>query len=281
VVSQSLEEICCCIAQPVGGIPAQYLMEKAFLRAGLEWRFLTFEIPPQDLADAVRGMRAMRFRGAIIASPHRAAAIQYLDELTDQARIAGVTSGVTRVEDRLVGDIFTGKGFVAALSRVMEPAGKSAVVLGGGDVAREVAVALAAASVGQLTMVQPAELHDEQLLAGIAALREFPCRFAPSENGFVLGDEVDILIQAAADSAEAEKVRWLNTDALRREMVVADAILRPADVGVVRQAAAAGCRTINGLAVAVHQAAVALEAWSGAQADTASLHEALEEFLGV
>jgi shikimate dehydrogenase len=280
VVSQSLQEICCCIGYPVAGNPTQYLMEKAFARAQLDWRFLTLEVPPEDLADAMRGLRAMRFKGAIVAGPHKAAVLEYLDDLTDQARAAGLASGVTRQEDRLVGEDIAGQGFVSALRQVIDPAEKSILLVGGGDVARELAVSLAAAGVGELTLVQPSDEHQADFISRLTALREFPCRYIASENGFMLDDQVEILIQAA-DGPANDKARWLNTSALRSDVVVADAILRPIETAIVREAAARGCRTVSGFGVAVHQVATALAAWAGVAADVASLHDALEEFLGV
>ncbi|MGH9413005.1 MAG: hypothetical protein ACRD0Y_04620, partial [Terriglobales bacterium] len=56
-VSSSLQEICALLGQPVAGNPTQYMMEKAFAHHGLEWRYLTLEVAPDDLPDAVRGMR--------------------------------------------------------------------------------------------------------------------------------------------------------------------------------------------------------------------------------
>ena len=44
VASQSIQEIVSCMGQPVAGNPTQYMMEKAFVRAGLDWRYLTLEV---------------------------------------------------------------------------------------------------------------------------------------------------------------------------------------------------------------------------------------------
>ena len=45
------------VGNPVAGNPTQYMMEKAFAQHGLDCRFLTLEVAPDDLGDAVRGMR--------------------------------------------------------------------------------------------------------------------------------------------------------------------------------------------------------------------------------
>ena len=44
----SIQEIVCVFGQPVAGNPTQYMMEKAFAEAGLDWRYLTLEVAARD-----------------------------------------------------------------------------------------------------------------------------------------------------------------------------------------------------------------------------------------
>src|SRR2546423_14691272 len=76
------QEVVCCLGQPVAGNPTQYMMEKAFAAAGLDWRYLTCEVPPEKLADAMRGLRALGFKGANFTIPHKVAVIPPLDPLS-------------------------------------------------------------------------------------------------------------------------------------------------------------------------------------------------------
>jgi len=62
-------------------------MERAFAEAGLDWRYLTLEVSPEDLGDAVRGFRAMGFRGGNFTIPHKVTVLRYLDALSEAARI--------------------------------------------------------------------------------------------------------------------------------------------------------------------------------------------------
>ena len=87
--SPSVQEVCCLFGQPVAGNPTQYMIEKAFLHHHLEWRYLTLEVTPEDLGDAVRGMRAMGFRGGNVTQPHKVAVLPFLDRLSDAARLMG------------------------------------------------------------------------------------------------------------------------------------------------------------------------------------------------
>ena len=73
--SPPIQEIVAVFGQPVAGNPTQYMMEKAFAQVGLDWRYLTLEVAPEDLGDAIRGMRAMGFRGCNLTIPHKVAVI--------------------------------------------------------------------------------------------------------------------------------------------------------------------------------------------------------------
>jgi len=87
VISSSLQEICALLGQPVAGNPTQFMIEKAFACHGLEWRYLTLEVAVEDLGDAIRGMRAMGFRGGNVTKPHKIAVVT-------QTRLVGVLRGL-------------------------------------------------------------------------------------------------------------------------------------------------------------------------------------------
>src|SRR6516225_5040867 len=91
-VSNSLQEILALFGYPVEGSPTQYIMEKALARAGLDWRYLTLEVAPEQLPDAMRGARAMGFRGGNLTMPHKVTVLPLLDELTESARLIGAVN---------------------------------------------------------------------------------------------------------------------------------------------------------------------------------------------
>src|SRR6185295_14648082 len=129
-MSANLQEVVCCLGQPVAGNPTQYMMEKAFAAVGLDWRYLTLEVAPEGLADAVRGMRAMGFRGCNLTIPHKVEVIKHLDRTSEAATLMGAVNCVNRQGDELVGENTDGKGFVQSLRELTDPAGKHVVILG-------------------------------------------------------------------------------------------------------------------------------------------------------
>lgn len=89
VTNLPIQPIACVIGHPIAGNPTQFAIEKAFAAADLDWRFLSVDVAKKDLRDAIRGIRAMGFRGAWIAEPHRQCTASLCDWLSEEAQLAG------------------------------------------------------------------------------------------------------------------------------------------------------------------------------------------------
>ena len=131
--SSAVQPLLALLACPVGGNPTQYMIEKAVAHHDLDWRYLTFEVTAEELGDAVRGLRALGFRGAdswpaaqtggcLAAGSHER---HGRDDRRGQSRLAAR-------KNALVGENTEGKGVVEAIRATLDPAGKTVVLLGAG-----------------------------------------------------------------------------------------------------------------------------------------------------
>ncbi len=278
--SASLQEIVCCIGQPVAGNPTQYMMEKAFVAAGLDWRYLTLEVPPEKLADAVCGLRALGFKGANFTIPHKVAVIPLLDELSPAAEMMGAVNCVNRVGDKLVGENTDGKGFVQSLREFGELTGKRVVVLGAGGAARAIAVELGLSGVGEITIVNRSAIRGEELAALLRERVKISSQFVHWEGDYAIPAEADIVVNATSIGLGDSAARLpIDVESLRPELIVADVIFNPPQTWLLRTAADHGCRTLDGLGMLVNQAVIGFRIWTGIEPDAAVMREALEEFL--
>src|SRR5512137_1468368 len=99
------------LGYPVAENPTCVMQEAAFAELGLQWRYLTIEVKPEALPDAMRGMRAFGMRGINLTIPHKVAVIPLLDEVSLDAAQIGAVNTVRRAGGRLVGENTDGKGF--------------------------------------------------------------------------------------------------------------------------------------------------------------------------
>ncbi len=278
----AIQEIVAVFGQPVAGNPTQYMMEKAFAQLGLDWRYLTLEVAPQDLGDAIRGMRAMGFRGCNLTIPHKVEVIQHLDQTSESATLMGAVNCVNRSGDELIGDNTDGKGFVQSLKELTDPAEKNVVILGAGGAARAIAVEIALAGAACLTIVNRSEERGQELTALLRDKVHVPTTFALWEGDFTVPAEADVVINATSIGlGDAEARIPLSVATLEPDMVVADVVFNPPETRFLRDAKSRGCRTLDGLGMLVNQAVIGFHIWTGREADPLVMREALEEFLGI
>jgi shikimate dehydrogenase len=278
----ALQEICCCFGQPVAGNPTQYMMERAFAQLGLDWRYLTLEVAPQDLGDAVRGMRAMGFRGGNVTKPHKVEVIQYLDRASAAAGLMGAVNCITRDGRELVGENTDGKGFVQSLRGVTDPAGKKIVLLGAGGAARAIGVELGLAGAAEITVVNRATDRGQALADLLANQVKISARFAPWEGDYAVPAGTDVLINATSIGLFEPSARVpIDAKTLTTGMVVADVVFNPSDTRLLKTARDRGCKALDGLGMLVNQGVIAFKVWTGQDPDPVLMRDAIEEFLGI
>src|SRR5579864_1172539 len=152
-----LHELVGSMSQGAAGNPTVAVMEAAFAHHGLHWRYVNMEVTPEDLGAAVRGARAMGFRGFNCSLPHKVTVIPHLDGLGESASVMGAVNCVVRRDEKLIGENTDGKGFLKSLASVIDPKGKSVVLFGAGGAARAIAVELGLAGVKKITIVNRSE----------------------------------------------------------------------------------------------------------------------------
>jgi shikimate dehydrogenase len=280
--SPAVQPLLALLACPVGGNPTQYVIERTFAHHDLDWRYLTFEVGPECLADAVRGLRALGFRGAHCAPPHKQAVIPLLDRTTESAAAIGAVNLVFREDSALVGENTDGKGAVQAIGNVLDPAEKQVVLLGAGQLARAVAVELAAAKVAGLAIVNRTEARAAELAALLSGKFGVPVSSAVWQGDYAVPPEADMLIHATSLGHVAGDVRVpLAVDSLRPELLVADAAAIAPKTRLLDEARTRGCKTVNGLSMFIEQVAIGMQLWTGVDPNRQVMREAAEEFLGL
>jgi shikimate dehydrogenase len=264
----------------VAGNPTQFILERGFVAAGLEWRCLTAEVPPADLGDAIRGVRAMGFRGAMLSLPHRVAVVEHLDGLTETAECVTAANFVFRDDQRLIGENTDGVAFLEALRSVVDPREKRVVLLGAGGAARAIAFELARADAASIQLVSRTPDHGQFLADLVKTQLEIPTTYVPWEGDYVVEEGTQIVVNATSVGlGDAEAKLDLDVNSLHEGTVVADLIVNPPQTRLLRDAAQRGCTSLHGLDVLVNQAVAAFQRWTGVDPDAEVMREAVEEYL--
>ena len=143
---------------------------------GLDVVYIPLAVAPGQVGAALRGLRALGFRGANVTIPHKQAVLPYLDHVDDAARIIGAVNTITHEAapdggpGRLLGSNTDHAGFLADLRAAgFEPAGRACQVLGSGGSARAVVYALVSAG-AEVTLLARRLAPAAAIAADLAAL---------------------------------------------------------------------------------------------------------------
>lgn len=270
MTSPALQEVIALLGAPAAGNPAQYLFERAIAAAGLDWQFVTCDVAPDRLADALAGIGALGLRGCLLAGPLCVAAPQLLTVRTPTADFAGAVNLVVREGDGLGGHLTVGRGVVEALRAHVDPAGGRAAIFGTTPACRATALELALAGAAGLLVCDADEPQAAGLVDRLRALNAPRADVLPWRPTVAVPDDVEIIVTDAAAAPEIEN--------LRPDLVVAECLLAADPSPFLRRAAAAGCCVVDGLEVHAARTAIDFHTLSGRDADTDMLREALDEF---
>ena len=276
------QELVSVFGQPVAENPTQLMIERAFAHHGLDWRYLTIEVAPEDLGNAVLGMRAMGFRGGNLTIPHKVAVIQYLDGVTETASMMGAVNCIVRQGNQLIGDNTDGKGFVESLKELIDPADKRVVVFGAGGAARAIGVETALAGASHITIVNRSPSRGEELVAMLRNKTHVAAEFVAWEGDFRVPTGTDVVVNATSIGLfpNIDQRVPVVVDSLSASMVVADVIPNPPQTPFLKEAQSRGCTTLDGLGMLVNQGVIGFRLWTGVDPDPAVMRAALEEVFG-
>jgi len=255
------------------------LHNAAFAALGLDYVYVPLPVRGKDVGAAVGGLAALGFRGANVTIPHKAAVLPYLDEISEDARLAGAVNTITVDGAVLRGyntDVDGVRGaLVAAAGDEFD--GEAALILGAGGAARAAALALTRLGCA-LTVVNRTPAAAERL-AGLmtAAVPGARCRWLALSD--LTGDDVRrqrVLVNATSLGMSGEgKVPALLADNVTAGQVVFDAVYASGPTDFLVTAQAAGAIVVDGLTMLLGQAAEAFSLWTGLPAPLEVMRDAV------
>lgn len=272
------QELTGAFGDPIDENPTQAMIEPAYRSLGLSWRYLTVLVRRDGLAEAVRGARAMHWRGFNCTIPHKVAVIEHLDETTPAAAAIGAVNCVTIQNGKLIGENTDGKGFLQALSTIRPASGLRVAILGAGGAARAIGVELALAGASQITIVNRSADRAGELVRNLERKTPVSPRFIKWDVPYAVSGEIDVLINATSIGLYPDVDTSLPIDfaAASRDLIVCDVIPNPPRTRLIRDAETAGFRTLDGLGMLINQGAIAIKLWTGLEPDRSVMRSALE-----
>ena len=248
------------IGDPVAHSKSPQMHNPALVAAGIAAAYTRLHILPGELAECLHLLPAAGFIGINCTIPHKATVLAAVDAPDETARRAGgVNTVIVQPDGTTVGTSTDGGGFSRAVRESFGASLKDLriLVLGaGGGAGRAVAMQCAAEGCATLTLANRTADKLPPLAAELAA-------FYPAEKISLTTDlvAVDLIVNCTAVGMKPDDLSPIPPERLSARHLVYDTIYVGHRTPLLRAADAAGARGANGLAMLLHQGALAFEHW--------------------
>ena len=256
--------------RPLGHSASPAMHRAAFAAAGIDAVFVPVETA--EAGELLELGDVLGFEGFSITAPLKTKVVGWPHVHVDQhSRAIGAVNTLRRRDD----GGWDARNFDAAAFRApLEAAdvmldGQRAIVIGAGGAAR--------AAVGELQHLGAA--------VEIAARDAAKARLLAEEMGAAVsawppsGDAAIVVNATPVGTSPADADAPIPAGSVRAALAY-DLVYNPEDTTFLKDARAAGARTIGGLEMLVHQAARQCEWWTGARVDADVFRRAAREFMG-
>ena len=259
------------IGNPVAHSLSPVMHNAAFNALSLNGIYVPMKV--QNLAYGLRGLAALGFTGVSVTGPHKETVMEYLDEIDPVARRIGAVNTLL-FRSHLDSGAVISRGFNTdwlgsnlALAEQMKLPGSKVLILGAGGAAKAVGFGLVEAG-AEVVICNRSEERGQELA------RWLDCGFCSVDQ--LAGIQADGLVNTTSVGMEphADAIP-IDPDLLSGFSVVMDIVYAPLATTLLKKAAAAGCRTIDGLSMLLYQGAVQFKIWTGKQPPQDVMREAL------
>ena len=260
------------LAYPIRHSQSPATHNAAYEKLGVDIVNLAFEVDAPELEDAIKGLRALKLRGANVSMPNKTIVHQYLDEISPAAKLCGAVNTIVNKDGYLVGHITDGIGYVQSLKdNDIDPTGKKVTIVGSGGAATAVEIQAALDGVAEINVFNVRDNFFGRAEEIVAKLNE------RTECKVTLHDYSDpeILRASIAESAilvngtsvgmapNVDRTIITDTSMFHKDLFVFDVIYNPQETRLLREAKEAGCKTGNGMYMLLYQGAASFKLWTG------------------
>lgn len=275
------------------GYPIKHSMSPAFQNAairhhGLDMTYEAWEVPMTGVREFVAEVRTEQSNilGFNVTVPHKEMVMEYVDELSPEAKRAQAVNTIMKRDGRLFGHNTDGLGFVRALKEEagFSAAGKRVLILGAGGAARGVVMALASEGMASVAIANRTVDRAKRLVKDLKQGWKGEAR-AIGLSGEEMEEEAsqaDLIVQCTTMGmlhGGAERESALSREQIPSGAVVYELVYNPPVTPLMQEASKSGARVLGGLSMLIYQGAVAFELWTGKPAPVDVMFKAARKAL--
>ena len=241
--------VCAIAGNPCAHSKSPLLYNRLFARFGMRYHYTRFEWP--DAGAIVRLASLLPTKGLSVTIPFKADVMRHLDLVDSHAAAIGAVNTVVRCGGRMYGHNTDWLGVRAPLAHRR---GGRAVVLGAGGAAAAAVYALLSLDMDVTVLARTPD-------AARRLAERFTCRWGGLDE--FRGSDADVVVHATPVGMEPDTRSLLSASDFRAGTTVFDLVYTPPETPLIRAAKEAGCETIPGTEMFVHQAVAQFRLMTG------------------
>ncbi len=239
---------------------------------GLNYHYTPYEVNPGTLQKAFEDFKNKNICGFNVTVPYKVDIIQYLDEISDEAKKIGAVNTVVNKNGKFIGYNTDAFGFITSLQEQIDLKNKKVFLIGAGGAARAIVYSLLKTKISALFIFDITKQKAEDIIKDFKKIsyQDF------TKNNIA---KADIIINATPVGLHKEDKSIVNPDWLTQNQFCMDLIYNPEKTTFLLNAEKKGCRILNGLGMLAGQGAKGFELWTGVKPDVRRMEKILRSNL--
>ena len=255
-------------ASPSAHSISPIIHNNAFEKLGLNYVYLSFEVNKDNLKDAAQSIKTLNMRGVNLSMPNKKEVIQYLDEISETAKLSQSVNTIVNDNGILKGYSTDGKGFFKSLEEEkIFMKDKNITILGTGGASIAIISQAVFEEIKNIFVFKRDKNWKEQkkILDNIASKTNCNIELNSLEDKNILKrkiEESDLLINATSVGMKEDFSLIEDKSFFRKDLIVSDIIYNPEKTKLLQIAEKEGCKIINGIGMLLYQGALSFELWT-------------------
>ena len=255
-------------ASPSAHSVSPIIHNNAFEKLGLNYVYLSFEVNKDNLKNAVQSIKTLNMCGVNLSMPNKKEVIQYLDEISETAKLSQSVNTIVNDNGILKGYSTDGKGFFKSLEEEkIFMKDKNITILGTGGASIAIISQAVFEGIKNIFVFKRNKNWKEQkkILDNIASKTNCNIELNSLEDKNILKrkiEESDLLINATSVGMKEDFSLIEDKSFFRKDLIVSDIIYNPAKTKLLQIAEKEGCKIINGIGMLLYQGALSFELWT-------------------
>ena len=274
------------IGHPIKHSYSPFIQNYALELMNLDYVYLPFDVPAENLKNAVKAVLSLGLKGVNVTLPHKEKIIKFLDELSEEASIIGAVNTIVNDHGKLIGYNTDAYGILETLMPYKDKiSGTKVTVIGAGGSARAVVYTLLRHfKPEEINIINRTHQKADTLVNDLSLKMRYDTfhtfELFPPDNVETLSNS-RLIINATTMGMypDIEDTITDIEDSFNEEQIVFDLIYNPTKSKFLKMAEMQGAKVVGGLKMLISQAAKSFELWTGVEMPVEKISESLQNYL--